>query len=305
MKKEAICISKLEYSYPDGKKALYNVNMKIFEGEKVTIMGPNGAGKTTLLLNINGTVKTPSPSVSIFGKSISSMDIVERIQNVGVVFEDPDDQLFMPTVYDDVAFGPANMGLDKDEVDKRVKNALLRVGMEDFEQYVPHHLSSGQKKKVALAAVLSMEPKIIVLDEPTANLDPRSKSELINLLEKLNQDKQTTIITVTHDVNTISRLADRIYVLNQTVVAEGTPYEIFSDKELLAAQNLESPDTLQLFYMLAHLGYSCNQHPLSVNEAAENLICTMQQNNNLIQLNMNSSAYENIKELTKLQTDND
>ncbi|ADE37158.1 energy-coupling factor ABC transporter ATP-binding protein [Methanohalophilus mahii] len=305
MKKEAIQISSLEYSYPDGKKALNNVNMKIFEGEKVTIMGPNGAGKTTLLLNINGTVKNPSPSVSIFGKSISSMDIVEKIQNVGVVFEDPDDQLFMPTVYDDVAFGPANMGLYKDEVDERVRDALLRVGMEGYGAHVPHHLSSGQKKKVAIAAVISMHPRIIVLDEPTANLDPKSKSELINLLEKLNKDKNTTIITVTHDVNTISRLADRIYVLNQTVVAEGTPYEIFSNKELLAGHNLESPDTLQLFHMLAHLGYRCNQHPLSVNEAAENLIYTMEKNNNLIQLNMNSSAYENIKQLTKLQTDND
>ncbi|ADI74728.1 ABC transporter related protein [Methanohalobium evestigatum Z-7303] len=303
MKRTAVSIKNLDYTYPNSKKVLDNVNMEVFEGEKITIMGPNGAGKTTLLLHLNGTLKTSnSDNVYIFEQAISSMNIKDRIQYVGILFEDPDDQLFMPTVYDDVAFGPYNMGLDKKEVDKRVKKSMTRVGLQGFENEVPQHLSTGQKKKVALAAVISMEPKILVLDEPTANLDPKSKSEIISFIKELNEKEGITTIIATHDVNTISYLTDRVYVLNEKIVASGTPHDIFSNPELLKQFNLEAPDPLKIFRMLECFGYDSKNHPLSINEAAENLINAMQENGDVMNLQMDKDAYENIKQLVNLYT---
>jgi cobalt/nickel transport system ATP-binding protein len=265
--KKAISITGLNYSYPDGTKALDDVNIEVEQGEKIVIMGPNGAGKTTLFLHLNGIIRSDDGNVKIFGSSIGDMKIEERIKEVGVVFAEPDDQLFMSTVYDDVAFGPLNMGLSEEEVDRRVKKALATVGLEGFEKRVPHHMSFGQKKKAALAAVLSMEPRVLILDEPTANLDPKSKADLIRVINDLNRNEGVTTVIAMHDVNALADLADRVYVLNRTIVAEGTPRDIFSDPVLVKENNLDAPDLFKFFKIMRCFGADCSQTPMSIDES--------------------------------------
>lgn len=263
----AVTIRHLNHHYPDGTVSLRDVSLTIQQGERVAVIGQNGAGKTTLFLHLNGSIKSADDSVCIFGENVRTMPIEKRIEKVGVVFQDPDDQLFMPTVYDDVAFGPTNMGLPKDEVDRRVKEALATVDLAGFEDRVPHHLSYGQKKRAAIAAVLAMEPRILVLDEPTANLDPKNRSMLIRLINDLNEQKGITTIVAMHDVNAVSRLADRVIVLNTSIVAEGTAHEIFSDSDLLDANNLEAPETYRLFRIMSCYGYPCDKPPLAIEDA--------------------------------------
>ena len=269
--KKAISITDLNYSYPDGTKALDNVNIEIEQGEKIVIMGPNGAGKTTLFLHLNGVIRSDQDCVKIFGQNIGKMKTEDRIREVGVVFAEPDDQLFMSTVYDDVAFGPLNMGLDEEEVDRRVKKALATVGLEGFEEKVPHHMSFGQKKKAALAAVLSMEPRVLVLDEPTANLDPKSRADLIRVINDLNRDHGITTVIAMHDINALSDLADRVYVLNRSIVAEGTTREIFSDPILIKENNLDAPDIFKFFKIMNCFGGAHSQTPMSIDESVEEL----------------------------------
>jgi cobalt/nickel transport system ATP-binding protein len=294
---EAIKVEGLSYSYSDGTAALEDVNLTIIEGEKVVIVGPNGAGKTTFFLHLNGTIKNPSGNVSVFGRSISGMRIEEKIRQVGVVFQDPDDQLFMPNVFDDVAFGPINMGLDEKEVKRRVHAALSKVGLEGFEERVPHNLSYGQKKRVALASVLSMEPKVLVLDEPTANLDPRSRADFISLINDLNKRDGITTIIAMHDVNALPELADRVYVLNRRIVAEGSPREIFSDWELLKTNNLEAPDVFKLFKVLNCFGYSSDDLPLSFDEAVEVLTKTIEGREGHVHLHIHEHTHKEISNL--------
>jgi cobalt/nickel transport system ATP-binding protein len=290
---DAIKVEGLSYSYSDGTTALEDVNLTISEGEKVVIIGPNGAGKTTFFLHLNGTIKNPQGNVSVFGRPISSMRIEDRIHQVGVVFQDPDDQLFMPTVFDDVAFGPVNMGLDEEEVERRVYVALLKVGLEGFEKRVPHNLSYGQKKRVALASVLSMEPKVLVLDEPTANLDPKSRADFIDLNER---DGITTIIAM-HDVNALPVLANRVYVLNRRIVAEGSPREIFSDWELLRTNSLEAPDVFKLFKVLNCFGYSSDDLPLSFDEAVQILTKTIEGKEGHIHLHIHEHTHKELSDV--------
>lgn len=293
--KEAIRVKGLTYSYPDGTSALENIDITINEGEKIVIVGPNGAGKTTLFLHLNGTLKSQDNTVMIFGTNLSDMGTEERIKEVGIVFQDPDDQLFMPTIFDDVAFGPINMGLDKDEVENRVKKALSRVGLEGFEDRVPHNLSYGQKKRAALAAVLSMEPRILILDEPTANLDPKSRADLIQVINDLNKDGITTVIAM-HDVNALPDLSDRVYVLNRKIVAEGNPREIFSNSELLKMNNLEAPDVFKLFKVLTCFGYDCDTLPMSIDEAVEFLTRTIESGSGHIHLHIHEHTHEEVQE---------
>ena len=274
--KTAIRITDLDYCYSDGTKALDNVNIEIQQGEKIVIMGPNGAGKTTLFLHLNGVIRAQQDNVKIFGENIGSMKVSDRIREVGVVFAEPDDQLFMSSVYDDVAFGPLNMGLNEEEVDRRVKKALETVGLEGFEEKVPHHMSFGQKKKAALAAVLSMEPRILVLDEPTANLDPKSKADLIRVINDLNRNHGITTVIAMHDVNALSELADRVYVLNRSIVAEGTPREIFSDPVLLKENNLDAPDIFKFFNIMKCFGGDCSQTPMSIDESVKELTISIE-----------------------------
>ncbi|MCM1985583.1 MULTISPECIES: energy-coupling factor ABC transporter ATP-binding protein [Methanococcoides] len=295
--KTAISITDLNYSYPDGTKALDNVNIEIEQGEKIVIMGPNGAGKTTLFLHLNGVIRAEQDNVKIFGNNIGSMKTEDRIREVGVVFAEPDDQLFMSTVYDDIAFGPLNMGLSEEEVDRRVKKALATVGLEGFEDKVPHHMSFGQKKKAALAAVLSMEPRVLVLDEPTANLDPKSRADLIRVINDLNKNHGITTVIAMHDINALSELADRVYVLNRSIVAEGPTRDIFSDHVLVKENNLDAPDIFKFFKILKCFGGDCDQTPMSIDESVKELTQAIEALEGKMSLHIHESTHEMVNDV--------
>jgi len=232
-----IDVKNLHFSYPDGQIALRGVDMFIAPGEKVALVGPNGAGKSTLLLHLNGILRGDG-EVQVCGKPIKDETLGMVRAAVGLVFQDPDDQLFSPSVFDDVAFGPLYMGLNEAEVEKRVAYSLDAVGMRGVEHRVPHHLSGGEKKRVAIATVLAMNPEILVLDEPTAGLDPRTRRGLINLLRELPQ----TMLVSTHDMGLVAESFERTIVIDEgRVVADGSTAEILADNDLLKAHGLEAP----------------------------------------------------------------
>jgi cobalt/nickel transport system ATP-binding protein len=242
----------ITYEYPDGTKALEKVNFEADEGKIVALLGPNGAGKSTLFLHFNGILRPSSGSVVIDGKTVNydKNDLMRIRQKVGIVFQNPDDQLFAPTVLEDVAFGPMNMGLPKEEVESRVKEALFRVGMEGFEKKPPHHLSGGQKKRVAIAGILAMKPKIMVLDEPTSGLDPKGASQILRLLYQLNTEGMTIVIS-THDVDLVPLYASRVYIISQgKIIKEGTAPEVFDDVKTIRGANLRLPRIAHLMEIL-------------------------------------------------------
>lgn len=234
-------VSNLAYAYPDGHQALFGVDLEIAKGERVALLGPNGAGKTTLVLHLNGIIAAMSGSVAVAGRIIDSSDkdsIRHIRERVGIVFQDPDDQLFMPTVGEDVAFGPHNFGLRGAELDRVVDEALSKVGMLEFKERPPHHLSFGQRRRVAVATVLAMKPEILVLDEPSSNLDPASRRELAEILRSLD----VTILMVTHDLPYALELCERSVILSGgVIVADAPTREIFSNQELLKSHRLELP----------------------------------------------------------------
>ncbi|MDT0215152.1 ABC transporter ATP-binding protein [Rothia sp. ARF10] len=228
----------LAFAYPDGHQALFGVDLHVHRGERVALLGPNGAGKTTLVLHLNGILEAGAGSVSVSGLPVTRENLLEIRRRVGIVFQDPDDQLFMPTVRDDVAFGPANLGLRGDELDARVDRALVAVGMQDLAGRAPHHLSFGQRRRVAIATVLAMEPEILVLDEPSSNLDPASRRELVELVESL----EVTVLMVTHDLPLALQLCERAVVLSDGVVAaDGGTKDLLGDADLLRTHRLEMP----------------------------------------------------------------
>ncbi|KXA96332.1 cobalt transporter ATP-binding subunit [candidate division MSBL1 archaeon SCGC-AAA259J03] len=295
--REIITIKNLNYAYPDGVEALKDVNISIRKGEKVVIIGPNGAGKTTLLLNLNGVLEKEGGNIEIYGENIESLDRKDIIEHLGIVFQDPEDQLFMPTVFDDVAFGPTNLGLDEGEVKKRVRKALASVGLSDYEDRPPQNLSYGEKKKASLAAALSLEPDVLVLDEPTAELDPKSRSELIGKIWELNEEEGITTVIATHDINAVPEIADRVYVLNRKIVAEGTPREIFTNGKLLKENNLDVPEIFKLFEVLNCFGLDSKELPLSMDQAIDELTKTMQTENGHIHLHIHEHTHEDIEKL--------
>lgn len=231
-------VKDLVYKYPDGTRALNGVTFRIAPGDKVALVGPNGAGKSTLILHLNGILRGEG-QVCVAGMPIEGNGNLGKIRAaVGLVFQDPDDQLFSPTVFDDVAFGPIYQGLSERVVRERVARALAAVHMEDYAGRVSHHLSVGQKKRIAIATVLSMEPEILVLDEPSAGLDPRARRGLIHLLRELPQ----TMLVATHDLRLVAELLPRTIVMdNGRVVADGNTHEILDDDALLSAHGLEKP----------------------------------------------------------------
>ncbi len=235
-------VANLRYSYPDGTQALQSISFRITHGESVAIVGANGAGKSTLLLHLNGYLTPQEGSVRIGGFPLTRQTLGEIRRTVGMVFQDPDDQLFMPTVYDDVAFGPLNLGLPREEVEARVGDALNRVGAAHLRDRPPYRLSGGEKRTAAIATVLAMSPDILVMDEPSSNLDPSARRRLIQLLKSFEH----TRITATHDLDMVLELCTRTIVLHEgRVVADGPTVAVFRDEELLAASHLEKPLSLQ------------------------------------------------------------
>ncbi|GIH25455.1 putative ABC transporter ATP-binding protein [Acrocarpospora phusangensis] len=228
----------LAYAYPDGTQALFGVDLRIARGERVALLGPNGAGKTTLVMHLNGILTAGHGTVRVAGLEVGKETLREIRRRVGLVFQDPDDQLFMPTVREDVAFGPANMGVRGEELDRRVRDALDRVGMLDAIDRPPHHLSFGQRRRVAVATVLAMDPEILVLDEPSSNLDPASRRELAQILRSLD----VTVLMVTHDLPYALELCERSLILSGGVIAaDGPTRELLADESLLTTHRLELP----------------------------------------------------------------
>ena len=234
-------IKDLAFAYPDGNQALFGVNLTVGQGERVALLGPNGAGKTTLVMHMNGIHPAAHGEVRVAGQLVDASDkanLRSIRSKVGIVFQDPDDQLFMPTVGEDVAFGPYNMGVRGDELEKVVIEALELVGMVEFKDRPPHHLSFGQRRRVAVATVLAMKPEILVLDEPSSNLDPASRRELADILRSL----AITIVMVTHDLPYALELCERAVILSGgIIVADKKTREILGDKDLLSAHRLELP----------------------------------------------------------------
>ncbi len=235
--KHTLEVEDLRFSYPDGHEALRGVTLQLAPGEKVALVGPNGAGKSTLMLHFNG-ILAGQGIVRVCGLPAHNGHLGQVRALVGLVFQDPDDQLFSPTVYEDVAFGPLHMGLPEADVRARVDAALAAVGMSDYSRRVSHHLSIGEKKRIAIATVLSMQPEILVLDEPSAGLDPRARRSLIHLLRDLPQ----TMLVSTHDMRLVAELFARTVVMDGgQIVADGPTASLLGNAALLEAHGLEAP----------------------------------------------------------------
>jgi cobalt/nickel transport system ATP-binding protein len=234
----SLVVREVAFAYPDGHQALFGVDLTVGQGERVALLGPNGAGKTTLVLHLNGILTGGHGSVEVAGLPVVPANLQEVRRLVGIVFQDPDDQLFMPSVREDVAFGPANLGLRGAELEARVEEALRAVGMLDYVDRPPHHLSYGQRRRVAVATVLAMRPEILVLDEPSSNLDPASRRELAEILLGLS----ITTLMVTHDLPYAMQLCPRSVILaDGLIVADAPTADILCDEELLRAHRLELP----------------------------------------------------------------
>lgn len=269
-----LSIKNLSYTYPDGTHALKNVSMEILKGQKVAIMGPNGAGKSTLFSHFNGLTEPKSGYLEIDGKKMEydKKTLLEIRQKVGIVFQDPNDQLFAPTVKEDVAFGPMNLGLSYEEVEKRVDEALTLVGMEKFKDKTPHHLSGGQQKRVAIAGIIAMKPEIMILDEPTAGLDPQGVDKVLDILNNLNKEGMTIVIS-SHDIEMVNGFAEKIFVLNEgEILASGDKNEIFSNKELLKEAHLKAPITTEILYQLKEKGFDVDTTKININEVVDEII---------------------------------
>lgn len=270
-------LENVSYRYSDGTLALSDVSTNFVKGERAALLGINGSGKTTLLLHLNGIFKPTSGRVYFEDGPLeyTSKYLLELRRRVGYVFQDPNNQLFAPTVKLDVAFGPLNLGIPTDEVKASVNEALEIVGMKQYGDKPPHFLSLGQKKRVALAGVLAMHPEVLVMDEPTSNLDPRAASELLHLLLRLNRESGLTLIMATHDVDMVPLFANNLYILSKgKVVMEGSPNQVFSDTELIRKVNLRSPRITHLFEILRRRDNLPidKKLPLTISEARKEIL---------------------------------
>ena len=253
---------------------------EIEKGEKVAIIGPNGAGKSTLFSHFNGLTEPTSGCVKIEGKPISfeKDELLKVRQKVGIVFLDPNDQLYAHNVKEDIDFGPMNLGLSYDEEEKRVEDALKMVGMENYEDKTPHHLSGGQQKRIAIAGIIAMKPELMILDEPTAGLDPDGVEKVLNIMNQLNEEGMTLIIS-SHDIDMISKYADKIIVLyNGEIIESGNKNKIFSDMELLKKAHLRTPITTEILYNLKESGLNVNTEKISVKDTCAEIIKAKQIN---------------------------
>ncbi len=259
----------LRYSYPDGTEAIKGVDVKIDKGAKIAFVGKNGSGKSTLFMLMNGTLKPRAGEVRFNAIPVeyNSRSLRELRKNIGIVFQNSDDQIFAPTVYQDVAFGPTNLGLSKEEVERVVQDTLEYIGLMEIKNKPPHHLSGGQKKRVAIAGVVSMGPEVIILDEPLANLDPVGADEILELLNELNHNG-TTLVISTHDVELAYSWADYVYFMSEgLLIGEGVPEDVFKDDELLRRAHLKQPRLLEVYGELERRGLAKNRNfPTSVPE---------------------------------------
>ena len=243
MNAPALRVENLSFRYPDGTPALHSLSFIVQPGERIALIGPNGAGKSTLLCHLNGILHSEADgAIEIYGLPVCKKNMPDIRRRVGLVFQDPDDQLFCPTIFDDVAFGPLNMRLSHDEIHERVGNALKSVGLEGYEKRSAFHLSGGEKKRVSLATVLSMDADILVFDEPSSNLDPKSRRAIIDWLKQ--SDK--TLLIATHDLDFAYDVTQRVLVMNQgKIVGDGPAEDILRDEEFLLKNNLELPFKFQ------------------------------------------------------------
>jgi len=266
----------ISYLYPDGTKALDNINFSVEKGQMVSLLGKNGAGKSTLFLHFNGIFEPESGEIFVDSEKLKydKKSLLKVRQKVGIVFQNPDDQLFAPTVEEDVAFGPLNIGLSQEETKKRVTDALARVGMEGFEKKPPHHLSGGQKKRVAIAGILAMGPEIMVLDEPTSGLDPKGASKILKLLYELNNEGMTIIIS-THDVDLVPLYSNKVNIIRDgKIIKVGTPHEVFDDVKLIREADLRLPRLAHLAEVLEKEDSIkiADSYPLTIGEARKDLL---------------------------------
>jgi len=246
MNQQYLNVDNLSFEYPDGFKALENINLSLSKGERLAVLGPNGAGKTTFILHLNGILGDLNGQITLNNVDFSEENISKIRKSVGLVFQDPDDQLFMPTVLEDVMFGPKNFGFSDELVKKNSINALEQVKMLQFKDKPPHHLSFGQKRKVAIASVLASEPELLVLDEPSSNLDPASRRELIDILKNLD----VSIILVTHDLPMALEICNRSVILNNgKITADDDTYKILKNEKIMSDNRLELPFGFALHHL--------------------------------------------------------
>ena len=268
----------LSYSYDGFAQALCEVNLELRDGEFLALLGANGCGKTTLLKHLNGLLKPSSGKVFLDGKELRFFKDSEVFQRVGMVFQDPNDQLFGANVVQDVAFGVVNQGLKPDEVVRRTTEALRLVGASELSDKAIHTLSFGQKRRVAIAGVLAMEPKTILLDEPTSGLDPWGASSIMRLLRKLNREKKISMIMATHDVELVPLFSDRVVIMDRgRIVAEGTPSEVFANTDMIRGAALRLPRVSHLVEILRKKeGIDFHEIPLTIGEARREFIRFME-----------------------------
>lgn len=272
-------VKNVTYEYTDEEKtfaAVKNLSLNIERGSFTVILGHNGSGKSTLAKMLNGLNKPTSGDV--FADGINTKDEKTEIEvkrKVGMVFQNPDNQIIASIVEEDVAFGPENLGIPPKEIEKRVEDALKAVDMWEFRKSTPHHLSGGQKQRIAIAGIIAMQPECLVLDEPTAMLDPKGRAEIISTLHRLNQDKGITVVLITHYMEEAEN-ADRVIVMNDgKIIADDKPKVIFSDVERLKKVGLDVPQTAELLYNLKKNGFAVDTHALSIKEAAEQIISAL------------------------------
>lgn len=277
-------VKNVTYEYTDEEKtfaAVKNLSLNIERGSFTVILGHNGSGKSTLAKMLNGLNKPTSGDV--FADGINTKDEKTEIEvkrKVGMVFQNPDNQIIASIVEEDVAFGPENLGIPPAEIEKRVEDALKAVDMWEFRKSTPHHLSGGQKQRIAIAGIIAMQPECLVLDEPTAMLDPKGRAEIISTLHRLNRDKGITVVLITHYMEEAEN-ADRVIVMNDgEIIADDKPKVIFSDVERLKKVGLDVPQTAELLYNLKKNGFAVDTHALSIKEAAEQIISALHSEEN-------------------------
>jgi len=265
---DGIRLRKVGYSYEDGTRALADIDLDIAPGERVSLVGPNGAGKSTLLHILDSLYLPTEGEIDVDGIRVTKKTAPQATLRAGLLFQDPDDQIFMPRVWDDVAFGPINMGLGEDEVRGRVDRALSLAGVSEYADRVPHHLSFGEKKRIAIAGLLAMDPHIFLLDEPTANLDPVGRRALVNVLQSLDK----SMVLATHDLSVAFELTKRVVVLKRTILYDGDFRGLMARPDVLSEANLELPSLVRLLEAWGERTGRRFVMPLTVDEAIELLV---------------------------------